>query len=221
MRPRRERLGWQPRAHGGLGLNLSDSPNSPCETRKPCLRARKIGAPTGAPFGKRSPEWLARAIAIASGTDRRAPERSSCASPETTQGQQFSRLSRARAARTEKVLTAAIPEAYFHSVSPRAANDLVMAMAMGGTWIPKSWVCRLCEEIDGEVKTFLDRQIECDRPYLWIDVTYVKAQEDGRIVSAAAVGAVGVKQRQAARLEHRDGPRQSILRHGISLSHDI
>jgi putative transposase len=82
--------------------------------------------------------------------------------PEALQGQLISRLSRAEAV-AEKALTAV-----------------------------KSQVSRLCEEIDGKVKAFLDRPIEGDWPYLWIDATYVKARENGRIVSAAVIVAVGV-----------------------------
>jgi len=58
--------------------------------------------------------------------------------------------------------------------------------------ISKSQVSRLCEEIDGRVKAFLDRPIEGDWPYLWIDATYVKVRQAGRIVSVAVIVAVGV-----------------------------
>jgi transposase-like protein len=34
--------------------------------------------------------------------------------------------------------------------------------------------------------------MECDWPYLWIDPTYLKVREAGRIVSLAVVVAVGV-----------------------------
>ncbi len=51
---------------------------------------------------------------------------------------------------------------------------------------------RLCEEIDERVKTFLGRPIEGDWPYLWIDATYLKVRENGRIVSVAVIIAVGV-----------------------------
>ena len=63
---------------------------------------------------------------------------------------------------------------------------------MGGTGVSKSQVSRLCEEIDGKVKAFLDRPIEGDWPYLWIDATYVKQRDNGRNVSAAVIVAVGV-----------------------------
>jgi len=58
--------------------------------------------------------------------------------------------------------------------------------------ISKSQVSRLCEEIDGKVKAFLNRPIEGDWPYLWIDATYLKVRRGGRIVSVAAIIAIGV-----------------------------
>ena len=42
------------------------------------------------------------------------------------------------------------------------------------------------------MKAFLDRPIEGDWPYLWIDATYVKVRQNGRIVSVAVIVAVGV-----------------------------
>jgi len=90
----------------------------------------------------------------------------------------------------EKALTAVVQEAYVHGVSTRSVDDLVKAMGMSG--ISKSQVSRLCVEIDEKVKAFLSRPIEGDWPYLWIDATYVKVRESGRIVSVAVIIAVGV-----------------------------
>ena len=90
----------------------------------------------------------------------------------------------------EKALTAVIQEAYIQGISTRSVDDLVKAMGMSG--ISKSQVSRLCEEIDDQVKAFLDRPIEGDWPYLWIDATYVKVRHGGRIVSVAVIVAVGV-----------------------------
>jgi transposase-like protein len=53
-------------------------------------------------------------------------------------------------------------------------------------------VSRLCTEIDERVRSFLERPIEGDWPYLWIDATYVKVREAGRIVSVAVTIAVAV-----------------------------
>ena len=89
----------------------------------------------------------------------------------------------------EKALTAVIQEAYIKGISTRAVDDLVKAM--GGTGVSKSQVSRLCEEIDERVQAFLNRPIEGEWPYLWIDATYIKSRQGGRIVSTAAIVAVG------------------------------
>src|SRR6201989_635810 len=90
----------------------------------------------------------------------------------------------------EKALTAVIQEAYVHGVSTRSVDDLVKALGMSG--VSKSQVSRLCGELDDRVGAFLNRPIEGDWPYLWIDATYVKTREAGRIVSVAVIVAVGV-----------------------------
>ncbi len=83
----------------------------------------------------------------------------------------------------EKALVAVVQEAYIQGVSARSVDELVKAMGMPG--ISKSQVSRLCSEIDERVNAFLDRPIEGDWPYIWIDATYVKARQGGRIVSVA------------------------------------
>jgi putative transposase len=90
----------------------------------------------------------------------------------------------------EKALAAVIQEAYVNGVSTRSVDELVKAMGMSG--ISKSQVSRLCAEIDERVGAFLNRPIEGDWPYLWIDATYVKTREAGRIVSVAVIIAVAV-----------------------------
>jgi len=90
----------------------------------------------------------------------------------------------------EKALAAVVQEAYVQGVSTRSVDELVQAMGMSG--ISKSQVSRLCAEIDDKVKTFLQRPLEGDWPYLWIDATYVKVRQNGRIVSVAVIVAVGV-----------------------------
>jgi putative transposase len=90
----------------------------------------------------------------------------------------------------EKALTAVVQEAYIQGISTRSVDDLVKAMGMEG--ISKSQVSRLCGEIDERVQTFLNRPIEGEWPYIWLDATYVKARRDHRIVSVAVIVAVGV-----------------------------
>ena len=90
----------------------------------------------------------------------------------------------------EKALAAVVQEAYVQGVSTRSVDELVQAMGMSG--ISKSQVSRLCTEIDEKVKAFLGRPIEGDWPYLWVDATYVKVRQNGRIVPVAVIVAVGV-----------------------------
>jgi transposase-like protein len=90
----------------------------------------------------------------------------------------------------EKALTAVIQEAYIQGVSTRSVDELVRAMGMTG--ISKSQVSRLCGEIDGKIAGFLDRPLEGEWPYIWLDATYVKARRDGHVVSVAVILAVGV-----------------------------
>jgi transposase-like protein len=90
----------------------------------------------------------------------------------------------------EKALVAVIQEAWIGGVSTRRVDDLVQAMGLTG--ISKSQVSKLCKDIDERVTAFLERPIEGEWPYLWLDATYLKVREGGRIVSVAAIIAVAV-----------------------------
>ena len=90
----------------------------------------------------------------------------------------------------EKASVAVIQEAYIPGVSTRSVDELVKAMGMSG--VSKSEVSRLCAEIDERVNAFLDRPLEGDWPFVWLDATYIKVRQSGRIVSVAATLAVGV-----------------------------
>ena len=89
---------------------------------------------------------------------------------------------------SEKALVAVIQEAWIGGVSTRRVDDLVQAMGLSG--ISKSTVSKLCKDIDDRVNAFLDRPLDGDWPYLWLDATYLKQREGGRIVSVAAIIAV-------------------------------
>jgi len=93
--------------------------------------------------------------------------------------------------RAERALSAVVQEAYVRGVSTRKVDDLVKALGMTG--ISKSQVSRLCEELDEEVARFRDRPLDGPYPYVWVDATYVKSRQDGRVVSVAVVIAVGVR----------------------------
>ncbi len=91
---------------------------------------------------------------------------------------------------SEKALVAVIQEAWISGVSTRRVDDLVQAMGLAG--ISKSTVSKLCKDIDDRVNAFLDRPLVGDWPYLWLDATYLKQREGGRITSVAAIIAVAV-----------------------------
>ncbi len=90
----------------------------------------------------------------------------------------------------EKALVGVIQEAWLQGVSTRSVDDLVQAMGCSG--ISKSEVSRLCAEVKDRVDEFLDRPLEGAFPYVWLDATYVKVREGSRIVSKAAVVAIGL-----------------------------
>jgi transposase-like protein len=91
---------------------------------------------------------------------------------------------------SEKALVAVIQEAWIGGVSTRRVDELAQAMGLSG--ISKSTVSKLCKDIDERVNAFLERPLEGEWPYLWLDATYLKVREGGRIVSVAAIIAVAV-----------------------------
>ncbi|MCW2240958.1 transposase-like protein [Azospirillum canadense] len=111
--------------------------------------------------------------------------------PKLRQGSYFPAFLEPRKT-AEKALTAVIQEAWIQGVSTRKVDDLVQALGMTG--ISKSQVSALCQDIDTRVQSFLERPLEGEWPYLWLDATYLKVRQDGRIVSIAAIIATGVNQ---------------------------
>ena len=153
------------------------------------LMEMEVGAIAGAAWGEKSElrlvqrngyrerDWETRAGSIA------------LRIPKLRKGSYFPGFLDPRRA-AEKALTAVIQEAYIQGISTRSVDSLVRALGMGG--VSKSQVSRLCREIDERVGAFLERPLEGPYRYVWIDATYLKVHRHGRVVSVAAILAIGV-----------------------------
>jgi putative transposase len=153
------------------------------------LMELEVGALTGAALGERSPDRLVQRNGYRERDWETRAGTVELRIPKLRRGSYFPAFLEPRRT-AERALVAVIQEAYVHGVSTRAVDDLVRAMGASG--VSKSQVSRLCAELDERVGAFLSRPIEGEWPYLWLDATYVRVRQAGRIVSVAATIAVGV-----------------------------
>jgi putative transposase len=146
---------------------------------------------TGVPRGERDPE---RRLTSRNGyRERRWDTRVGSLElsiPRVRDGSYFPSLLEPRR-RAERALLAVVQEAYVLGVSTRRVEDLVEALGIAS--LSRSEVSRICAALDAEVETFRCRPLgDQAYPYLWLDATYVKVREAGRVVAMAALVATGV-----------------------------
>ena len=153
------------------------------------LMAVEVEGLTGAAHGERSPDRLTHRNGYRERSWETRAGTVELKIPKLRKGSYFPGFLEPRRM-AERALTEVVQEAYIQGVSTRSVDDLVQAMGMSG--ISKSQVSRLCGEIDDKIQSFLDRPLEGDWPYLWLDATYLKVRQAGRIVSVAVTVAVAV-----------------------------
>jgi transposase-like protein len=176
------------------------------------LMELEVESLTGAPHGNRAPDRLTHRNGY---REREWETRAGTVElriPKLRKGSYFPGFLEPRRM-AEKALTAVIQEAYVQGISTRSVDDLVQAMGMSG--ISKSQVSRLCGEIDDKVQTFLNRPLEGDWPYVWLDATYVKVRQlaassrspsSSRSASTAMAGARSSAWTSAPRRPRPSGP---------------
>ena len=111
--------------------------------------------------------------------------------PRVREGSYFPRLWEPRR-RAERALVAVVQEAYVQGISAWWVDDPATVLRMrvgasaghGGDELDAGVSC-LCQELDVEVERFRTRRLEGPYPYVWMDATFVKVREHGRVVSQA------------------------------------
>jgi putative transposase len=93
--------------------------------------------------------------------------------------------------RGEQALVSVVAEAYLQGVSTRKVEALVQTLGIGG--MSKSEVSRLATSLDTQVSAFLNRRLDADYPYIFLDARYEYIREEGRVQSMAVVVAYGIR----------------------------
>ena len=110
--------------------------------------------------------------------------------PRVRDGSYFPSLLEPRR-RTERALVSVVQEAYVQGVSTRRVDELVQSLGLAG--MSKSQVSTLCADLEAEVERFRTRPLSgTTYPYLWLDATFVKGRQQGRVVGQAVVIAIGL-----------------------------
>jgi len=99
-----------------------------------------------------------------------------------------------RYSRVEKALQNVIVESYIQGVSTRRVKEIINTL--GGEEISPQSVSKMAKELDGKVQEFLNRPIEKEVPYLFVDASYYKVRDEeaGRYKTKALLIVVGIKE---------------------------
>jgi putative transposase len=95
-----------------------------------------------------------------------------------------------RYSRVEKSLRIAVAESYLQGVSTRKVREVVSKFGLEN--ISASEVSRIAKELDEKVKEFLERPIEDEISYLFLDASYFKVRSEGRYINKALLIVTGI-----------------------------
>lgn len=94
--------------------------------------------------------------------------------------------------RTEKAIENAIVESYIQGVSTRRVEKIISQLGVES--ISRSRVSRIAQDLDQNVYEFLNKPIEQEIKYLFVDATYLKVREGLRYINKAVFIVAGVRE---------------------------
>lgn len=95
-----------------------------------------------------------------------------------------------RYSRADRAMVAAVSEMVTNGVSTRKVKRV--AQSMGIDRMSASQVSRMCSSLDESVADLRERDLsDVSYPYVWLDATYIKCRDAGRVQSTALVTAIG------------------------------
>ena len=95
-----------------------------------------------------------------------------------------------RYSRADRAVIAAVSEMVTNGVSTRKVKRV--AQSMGIDRMSASQVSRMCSSLDESVADLQERDLsDVSYPYIWLDATYIKCRDAGRVQSTALVTAIG------------------------------
>lgn len=94
--------------------------------------------------------------------------------------------------RSEKALLSSLIEMYVQGVSTRKVKRIVEALC--GTAVSSSTVSALVKQLDEELSSFRERNLEGSYPYIIVDARYEKVRVNGSVISMGILLAIGINQ---------------------------
>lgn len=109
--------------------------------------------------------------------------------PKLRSGTYFSEDLISRYSRVDRAVRSAVSEMVANGVSTRKVKRV--AQSMGIDRMSASQVSRMCSSLDESVADLQERDLsDVSYPYIWLDATYIKRRDAGRVQSTALVTAI-------------------------------